>query len=410
MRTSPATLIMVWALTTLVFPGFARAQDRGPFDAIYPPQQIPLAFDHAVHLAKAKADCKDCHASVSTSVRTADRNLPEEQACLDCHDVLEENPEQASPKAACSTCHPGYVPTFPEGVPRDQTKAATPHPPRVELGTAALKFSHQSHLQRGITCDRCHVGLEKASLGTRDHLPMMDQCTSCHDGRQASSKCATCHISLPDGRLQTALPTGTLLPRGLFRNDDHAGDFARTHGPAAQADSESCAACHTPKMCGACHTGKVKPLSIHAADYILTHPAEARRDDPTCSTCHRAQTFCVDCHVRSGVTDQSGPLMFNAAGNATRSFHPPGFVDSLGGVPSSAHHKFEARRNLKVCVGCHQEESCTRCHAVDAPAYLRASPHPQGFSRHCGRALRDNDRGCVKCHGSRAALEAMCER
>ncbi len=389
----------------------AEAQTpRTAFDAIYPPQQIPLAFDHAVHVGKAKASCNDCHASVKTSVRVQDRNLPAEKVCFDCHDVLEEPIAEADPPAECKTCHPGYVPVMPEGIPKDETSKATPHPPPVEMPPAALKFGHKLHLERGIECDACHRGIAQAGLGTREHLPWMDQCTGCHDGRSAPDRCDTCHLSKPDGRLVTNLPGGKLLPRGKFRDDDHTGDIVRNHGAAARADAAYCANCHMESECATCHLSGPKPLSIHAADYILTHAPEARRNDPSCESCHRQQTFCRDCHVRSGVSDTVGSLYFSAAGNATGRFHPEGFVAPLGAVPTAAHHKFEARKNLRQCVGCHQESTCVQCHGVQASPAIRANPHPPGFRSQCDRALRQNDRGCVKCHESRAALEIMCGR
>ena len=402
-----AIAVVLAALFAAVSAALAQTP-RTALDAVYPPQSIPLAFDHALHLTKAKSTCGDCHASVKTSVRASDRNLPEERVCLDCHDVLEEPIEKADPPAECKTCHPNYVPTFPAGVDRDETSKATPHPPRVVIPAPAIKFGHKLHLDRGIECSACHVGIESAGLGTRAHLPMMDQCTSCHDGRQAPSRCDTCHLATPDGRLVTDLPHGKLVPRGLFRNDDHSGDFVRSHGPAAKADAAYCANCHKEQECVSCHLSGPKPLSIHAGDFVLTHGPEARRNDPSCESCHRQQSFCRDCHVRSGVSDQPGALYFSAADNATGRFHREGFVAPLGGIPTPAHHKFEARKNLRQCVSCHQESTCVQCHSVQASAAIRANPHPPGFRAQCDRALRQNDRGCVKCHESRAALEVMC--
>lgn len=398
------------AVVMLVSPA-AEAQPtlRGPLEAIFGEQRLPLAFDHALHLGKAKMQCDECH-DVAKSTRPSDRNLPLEQACLDCHDVTEENPEKASPPAACATCHPGYHPTFPAGVPLDETSKATPHPPAVVMPAASLVFSHQAHLSRGTTCDVCHKGVAQAGLATVDHLPMMDDCLTCHDGDRAPATCATCHVARADGVLVTSLPGGKLAPRGLFRNDDHRGDFARTHGPAAKADAAYCRNCHTESECSKCHTGHVKPLTIHAADYILTHPPEARRDDPQCSKCHRLQTFCRDCHLRSGVTSVVGTgFGFRDAANAggLADFHSATFK---GDVTSPDHHMYEARRNLRQCVGCHQESDCVRCHAtLDKGGSSMRSPHPADFEKRCGRILRVNDRACRQCHSNMAELEAACE-
>lgn len=410
------TFLRRLALATLAVTGLVSLPDqaladptrRGPLEAIYGQQEIPLAFDHAVHLGKAKMKCEECH-DVARSVRPSDRNLPPERTCLDCHDVLDEQPEQANPKAACSTCHPGYEPVFPPGVERDDTLKATPHPAPVLFPTPSIVFSHQAHLGRGAACDDCHKGVATAGLATLEHMPMMDDCLACHDGRAASAACTTCHLARPDGVLVTDLPGGKLVPRGLFRNDDHRGDFARSHGPAAKADADDCAACHTESECAKCHMGNIKPLSVHAADYILTHPPEARRDDPQCSKCHRLQTFCRDCHLRSGVTTATGTgLGFRDPGNAggMADFHTVAFKAD---VTSALHHRYEARRNIRQCVACHQENDCTRCHASIEAGGRGLNPHPAGFARNCRRLLELNDRACRQCHTDLSALKAACD-
>ena len=184
--------------------------------------------------------------------------------------------------------------------------------------------------------------------------------------------------------------------------DHSAPDFGAGHGRQAAAAPDTCASCHAESACSACHDGVVRPLEIHPADYLSTHAAPARRNDPDCTKCHRLATFCVTCHTQAGVTDRPGRYEF-----AGRAFHPAGWVDYLGG-PSD--HGTEARRNLRACVGCHEEDTCVRCHSTDATATLRASPHPPGFDRHCGRALDANARGCAKCHRDRAALERLCDQ
>lgn len=402
-------LLLGFALALVATPAAAQHTQRSPLTAVFGEQTIPLAFDHALHLGKAKMQCDECH-DVAKSARPSDRNLPPERTCFDCHDVTEESPEKASPPAACATCHPGYTPTFPPDTALDETAKASPHPPAVEFPTPSIVFSHQAHLTRGAACDACHKGVAQAGLATLEHMPMMDDCLACHDGKTAPATCATCHTARPDGVLITSLPGGKLTPRGLFRNDDHRGDFARSHGPAAKADAAYCKNCHTESECSKCHTGHVKPLTIHAADYILTHPPEARRDDPQCSKCHRLQTFCRDCHLRSGVTAAVNTgLGFRDAANAggLANFHSATFK---GDVTSPDHHMYEARRNLRQCVGCHEENDCLRCHATLARGGSSSnSPHPGGFERVCGRILKVNDRACRKCHTDMAALAAECD-
>ncbi len=311
---------------------------------VYPP---PSGFDHASH---AEVECARCHPAVAASIRPGEGETPA-GLCAECHEDL--------PAVAARSVHP----------------------------PAALRFGHRPHAARGVTCADCH----------RDaSLPTMAECLDCHDGERASRRCATCHPTRPDGRLRVE------WPRGLLRPADHdAPAFSvRGHGAPATADPASCEACHAERRCAECHDGRIRPLEIHPADYLLSHPAQARRDDPACGKCHRLQTFCVGCHAQAGITDQPAPHGFSG-----RRYHPEGFVDPLGG-PSS--HGLEARRNLRTCVSCHGEETCIRCHSDGATATLRVSPHPPGFDRHCGRALRVSGGGCRKCHTDAAKLERLC--
>ena len=390
-------------------------------DVIYPPQTIPLAFGHRQHLEKTALGCLDCHPTIPTSIRTSELNLPPESVCFGCHDVDAPDPAEASPPATCGTCHQSpdgthrYRPLFDPssetswGPPsRKETFRASPPPPRIHMPAAALRFGHRTHHERGTPCVRCHPGVETTGLATVADLPLMSVCLECHNGRRASGRCEVCHLTGADGRMLTDLPGGRLVPNGRFRDDDHHGRFTQQHGRAAAADPDYCQSCHRDDDCHRCHTGALRPVEIHPADFILTHPPSARRDDPSCGTCHRSQSFCVDCHERSGLTDRRGRFQFGAGANQGHRFHPDGWVDYLGRSAEARHHRHEARRNLRVCVGCHREETCVRCHAVDATPSLRASPHPPGFAQRCRQTRGRNQRGCLKCHRSDRDLDRIC--
>lgn len=183
----------------------------------------------------------------------------------------------------------------------------------------------------------------------------------------------------------------------------HVPGFATRHAELAASNSQACARCHAEAECAECHDGRVRPRSVHPNDYLSLHAQEARVDSPTCSSCHHAQSFCLDCHRRTGVS-QSGPVANLAARGR---FHPPSRVWSSG-PRTAAHHAWEAQRNLSACVSCHQERDCVACHAapsrggpgrgLPAGAGNGRNPHPPGFSAACGRALRQNARPCLVCH------------
>ncbi len=321
---------------------------------VYSPSHNPIRFEHAKH----PLPCAHCHDAVA-SVRPGDHLIPPEATCRGCHSKAE---------TGCADCHPQ---ARGEAVPWRTTAPA-----------ASLRFGHGPHLKRGARCADCHGAGEP-------RLPTMAECTKCHQ----DARCTTCHLSGPDRRLKLALPGGRLMPR------DHGPGFK--HGSKARLDSKACSACHTERSCERCHSGPIRPLEIHPADYISAHPVEARRDMGECGKCHRVATFCMDCHVRAGVTDRPGRLEFGQR-SRTR-FHPAGWTDDLGG--GAGDHGPEARRNLRSCASCHGEESCMRCHATGAPGG-GANPHPPGFR--CGRALDAELRGCTKCHPDRRALEQLC--
>lgn len=379
--------LLLWSVT-LAAPG----------SAVYPPQTTPITFDHGRH---ASMPCTDCHTAAATSARAADALRPSETVCTGCH--IEEGP---TPHAtACSGCHPGYAPETRLTPDADGQQRALPPPPPVIAPPAALRFSHAVHARRGVACATCHR--DDGAGGRR--LPDKATCSGCHDGSTATGRCDACHLADQRGLLMTTLPGGTLIPGAQMSRIDHRGDFARAHGAAAKAAPETCETCHTPRTCTGCHGGGVRPLEIHPADYLLTHAVPARQAPAECGQCHRLQTFCVDCHTRSGVTPPPGGLAYGLNGLANgRRYHPEGWNDAFGGVPGPEHHGFEARRNLDTCVSCHQEESCVRCHSVDSPVPQRASPHPPGFRRHCGTLERANATGCLKCHQDRSALDRLC--
>ncbi len=388
-------MIALWFVVLLAPP---------PVGPVYPADSTPLTFDHARHAALGLS-CGRCHAAADTSVRPGDRLLPDEALCFECHDPRARPPGDPG----CATCHPGYRPTTLPADPR-RTGLARPLPAPVVLRPAALTFGHRPHLARGATCDDCHRGVAQSTDAAERFLPDMATCVDCHARNNASIACATCHPTGPDGRLETRLPAGPLMPRGRFHPADHRGRFAQDHGALARADGAYCAECHAPADtltrpgCARCHASAVKPLSLHPADYVRTHGIDARRATD-CVGCHRQQTFCLDCHTRSGVSMVPGPTTFDRTGSDGR-FHPPGFVGVTGEPAGPAHHRHAARRNLRECTSCHRESDCVTCHAADAALGLRApSPHPPGFD--CA-TLDRNARGCLKCHREPGALEALC--
>ena len=66
-------------------PPGAFADDRGPSTAVFPPQSLPLKFNHKLHVGTQKLKCDTCHAKAVTSNSSADGLLPAATTCDGCH-------------------------------------------------------------------------------------------------------------------------------------------------------------------------------------------------------------------------------------------------------------------------------------------------------------------------------------
>lgn len=363
-----------------------------PSDEIFPPQTITIRFNHKKHVKDLKLTCKVCHEAAWSSDAASDRLLPKPaETCDNCHDVdhadLGRVRAGKEPGGQCGFCHLGA------GAGSGGLVA------RFVLPAPNLRFSHTKHLGRNIGCGQCHGQIAELELATRDQLPRMAGCLVCHamSGAargDAKGTCTTCHLAQPDGRLQTAFSTGPLLPPRWMRGAAHDADWIERHKAAAGEDSSFCGACHKAHDCTDCHDGRVRPRKVHPNDWLSMHPQAARQDNPRCSSCHQEQTFCADCHRRTGVA-RDAPSGNRLAG---RRFHP--LPEQWTTAPRGPlHHAWEAMRNLNACVSCHSERDCATCHATKGIAGgAGVNPHPVGFRDKCGLALRRNPRPCLVCH------------
>lgn len=355
--------------------------------AVFPAQNMPLRFDHGVHL-KGGADCTTCHDSARKSTQAADRNLPKHPECEECHDIKgAARGKKVDPPATCGYCHPGFDPS----VRRE--------PARVEFPAPNLKFNHKVHVDKRIACTTCHGQMDEVTLATRMQLPKMATCLDCHDGTVAAGACTVCHLERGAGRLQVNFASGALRPmQGNPFGLDHGVRYDFAHGNRASLDRQACAQCHAESECQNCHNSLQKPLSVHPNDYITLHPVQARMDSTRCEGCHRLQSFCAACHERTGVGQNADPFFRS---NKVR-VHPDYqvWVNVLG----PQHHGLQASRDIKQCISCHREETCMACHSdadrrgAQAGDRRQYSPHPDGFAQMCRALASKNDRPCLKCH------------
>jgi hypothetical protein len=374
-----------------------------PSEKIFPPQSITIRFNHKKHVKELKQSCKVCHAAAFTSDSVDDRLIPKPaETCDACHDVdhSDRNHVKAGkdPDGQCAFCHTSFG------------TGPTPQPLPMVLPRANMHFTHVKHLARNIQCAQCHGQIEELELATRSALPRMAGCFTCHNMSgaaqgEAKGTCTTCHLTLPDGRLQTAFTTGMLEPPRWLHQAGHTPDWLERHKMIAADDSAFCGSCHTASYCTDCHDGKVRPRNVHPNDFLSMHPQAARQDNPRCVSCHQLQTFCADCHRRTGVARD----VASDARASGRRFHPP--PSEWTNAPRGPnHHAWEAARNLNACVSCHTERDCATCHATKGiNGGMGVNPHPSGFSSKCGLALRRNPRPCLVCHQQGDRSLRMCQ-
>ncbi len=350
---------------------------------VYPAQRLPLAFSHAKH-AKRGTPCVACHASAASSQSAVDDLLPTEAACRACHAIDRAVPDKVvagAPPARCDACHVGYTP----GAVVARTYLVPP----------PLKFAHAAHATA--PCASCHTDMTAVELATQKQLPTMASCLGCHKDGGTERHCADCHLAQLGGMLETRFPHGELVPHATGLGDGHGPGFATMHRVEATQVGATCTACHDRSECVACHQGVVKPLDFHPGNYLLAHAMDARRGKPDCSACHRAESFCVACHERSGLTTRVTPG-FDATVPGRR-FHPPSWASNSSLGAGDNLHAREAKRNITSCASCHREEDCLTCHSAEA-GKLNASPHPRGWrgSSQCKALDRGNRRMCTRCH------------
>lgn len=216
-----------------------------PLDPVYSQQTSgpDLIFSHRWHLAREGTVCEDCHGTAGGSLRSEESNLPEEKACLRCHDGLRA-------RADCKLCHrnPGSVRSGPSATRSYRFS----HAAHMALGNAAPILASaidggrylsppgdaRRHLDSAGPCEACHRGVREADLATRAHLPRMADCLVCHPRIDPPFSCTYCHA-----------------PEAELKPSSHTARFTEMHSSReAMPDKSSCRVCHGLRFtCMGCH-------------------------------------------------------------------------------------------------------------------------------------------------------------
>jgi hypothetical protein len=408
-------LALVLAGTAVALTG-AVVFEGGPNAVIYPKQRIPLDFDHEYHVRapdeaknlKGEAlSCTFCHENVSDQADPGATDIPGHAVCESCHADWIGTDAAPAPTKECARCHKDLRPTAAGAAVRTSTRAA-----KMSIPVPNIKFGHAEHVAADLECVACHGNVPKKALATRDDFPTMDRCIECHQEKGISTECKSCHLTGATGRLVTDFPSGELMPLRYHGSAVHTGDFVRAHAAPAQRDPNYCKQCHGTEDCMECHDSVGRDTRYHPGDWLAVHSIKSRIDDVRCTSCHRQQTFCLDCHVRSGVativavnspaTITRQTVRKDTTGAATGP-HPMA-ADGWLSPASKNFHGFHANRAMNACASCHQEQYCVRCHgsAFGGRPNLGqkgGNPHGPNPERLKGSAARNNNaRACLKCH------------
>jgi len=292
---------------------------------------------------------------------------------------------------------------------------------------SSREFPHRAHVVAGVSCTRCHAGIDTLPTGGSAtpqapdgspalHLPDDASCTTCHAKPHDTRSCLGCHVA-PTALAELAEARDHLIFDHARHLTGTNGNCMRCHTGVADGDDHmrplmtTCFRCHSDatrdaRKCEVCHkdlneSGTVPATHLaHDGDWMREHGSRAASSADLCESCHK-QAFCASCH---GVTAPALPSVRRFADPFAASVHRAGFL---------ARHSLEARSEPGKCASCHTPDRCESCHTQRKIAGDQgASPHPRGWvglsaadNQH-GREARRDPVSCAGCHSG--AGEALC--
>jgi hypothetical protein len=145
----------------------------------------PLPFSHKTHVG-FHLSCFFCHANPEPGNQMT---LPAAETCMGCHaHVAADKP---SIQHLATFAHSG------EPIPWKPIYSVP----------AFVYWSHRTHLQAGLTCDKCHGDVAQMEVIIKaTNVTTMAGCVACHRQKEAPTGCETCHES------QSSLLVRPMLP------------------------------------------------------------------------------------------------------------------------------------------------------------------------------------------------------
>lgn len=124
----------------------------------YQPIQ-PVAFSHEIHAAQLGLDCRYCHDGVEKSWYS---NIPAASVCMNCHNqVLKDSPKLELVRESALS-----------GKPIEWVQ--------IHKTPDYVYFNHSVHVNRGVSCVKCHGQVNQMTEVRHDKPFSMTFCLDCH--------------------------------------------------------------------------------------------------------------------------------------------------------------------------------------------------------------------------------------
>ncbi len=124
----------------------------------YEPTQ-PVPYDHSFHVGELGLDCRYCHSKVEESGHA---NIPASSTCMACHSLIMTDSELLEPVRA----------SYQSGEPLPWV--------RVHQAPDYVYFSHEVHVNRGVSCVECHGKVNEMEVVKHAKSHSMSFCLECH--------------------------------------------------------------------------------------------------------------------------------------------------------------------------------------------------------------------------------------
>ena len=136
----------------------------------YEPDQ-PIKFSHKIHSTQNGIDCYFCHMPAK---RGSSAGIPGVNICLNCHAGVVEGQRSGG---------------FEIGKLLEYKQVKKPIPwIRVNNLPDHVFFNHSSHVNGGIECAECHIGIEKMDRTKQEQELSMSWCLDCHFEKKINIK------------------------------------------------------------------------------------------------------------------------------------------------------------------------------------------------------------------------------